>query len=281
MCPSPFAEDSALTDSHTKLSSALTATAMVATLFISAFVVEGKPARGQEVSANSSAASEESKPSSKETATAKDNQHWISLNDHWEPCEFGGDGEITMKDGLIKMEFGQPLTGVRWSGPFEGEEKKASAETKKKQPPVLPRDNYEVRWECRRDRGVDFVCAYTFPVGKEVASLVMGGWGGGVTGISSIDGHDASDNETTMFKAYDDERWYKARVRVEKAQITVWIDEVKMFDVPRKDRKFDIRFEMDPCTPMGIANFECDSQFRNLAIRRLNPAELAKEESDQ
>ncbi|MCC9601949.1 DUF1080 domain-containing protein [Stieleria sp. JC731] len=226
-------------------------------------------------------ASSQSKDSSKDEADSNAKKDWISLNDHWKKCEFGGDGEITIKDGHIRMEFGQPLTGVRWGGPFEGEKDAKPSESQTSDVKALPRNNYEVRWECRRDRGVDFVCAMTFPVGKEVASLVMGGWGGGVTGISSIDGHDASDNETTMFKAYDDERWYKARVRVEDVQITVWIDDIKMFDVPRKDRKFDIRFEMDPCTPLGIANFECDSQFRNIAIRRLKPSELAKEDSDE
>ncbi|WP_143544040.1 family 16 glycoside hydrolase [Rhodopirellula sp. MGV] len=234
---------------------------------------------GQDASAGATAsAAGEPKDSTQTAEKPKDKTEWISLNDHWKSCQFGGDGEVTVKDGLIRLQFGQPLTGVRWTGPFDGEEKKAASDTKV---PVLPRNNYEVRWECRRDRGIDFVCAVTFPVGKEVASFVMGGWGGGVTGLSSIDGHDASDNETTNFKAYDNEQWYKARVRVEDVQITVWIDGIKMFDLPRKDRKFDIRFEMDPCTPLGIANFECDSQIRNVAIRRLDPSELAKEEADE
>ena len=125
------------------------------------------------------------------------------------------------------------------------------------------------------------MCAFTFPVDKGHVSLVMGGWGGGITGISSIDGQDASDNETTMFKAFENDQWYKARVRVEKAKITVWIDGTLMFEQPRADHDFDIRFEMDPCTPLGIANFECDSRVKNIQIRRLHPSELAKPESDE
>ena len=102
----------------------------------------------------------------------------------------------------------------------------------------------------------------------------MGGWGGGITGISSIDGQDASDNDTTMFLAFDNDKWYGARVRVDQEEITVWVDGTELFAQPRKDYDFDIRFEMDPCTPMGIANFECDSQIRNIQIRRLHSSEI-------
>ena len=147
---------------------------------------------------------------------------------------------------------------------------------------ALPRDNYEIRWQCRRNKGFDFLCAFTFPVAEQHASLVMGGWGGGITGISSIDGRDASDNDTTTFLSYDEDTWYSARVRVEKEKITVWIDETMLFDHPRKDHEFDIRFEMDPCTPLGIANFECESLIRKIQVRRLNPPAVSStQKSDE
>ena len=118
------------------------------------------------------------------------------------------------------------------------------------------------------------MCAISFPVSDKQASLVMGGWGGGITGISSIDGRDASDNDTTMFKAFDNDKWYSAKVRVDQKAITVWIDGTELFSHPRKDYDFDIRFEMDPCTPLGIANYECDSQIRKIQIRRLHESEI-------
>ncbi len=208
---------------------------------------------------------------------------WIDLVGQWKACQFGGEGDVTIKDGVIKMEYGDPLTGVVWTGPFEGDEKsgdatgdKTAGKTASKTGP-LPRDNYEIRWECQRTKGFDFLCAFTFPVAKDHVSLVMGGWGGGITGISSIDGQDASDNNTTMFHNYDDNRWYKARVRVDSKKITVWVDEKEMFAHERGDHRFDIRFEMDPCTPMGIANFECNSEIRNIQLRRLKPADESTE----
>lgn len=236
----------------------------------------------QESGTNHSIASEDSgspKPATtKNSSEPAEKTPWISLLGDWKACQFGGDGEITIKDGLIKMEYGDPLTGVKWDGPFEGDPSDGAKASKSK---PLPRDNYELRWECRRDKGFDFLCAFTFPIADQHASLVMGGWGGGITGISSIDGQDASDNDTTMFKNYDDKTWYKARVRVETEKITVWIDGKEMFDQPRKNHQFDIRFEMDPCTPLGIANFECDSQIRKIQIRRLDPAEISSSKKDE
>nr|WP_286178428.1 family 16 glycoside hydrolase [Rhodopirellula sp. JC639] len=204
---------------------------------------------------------------------------WQPLAGHWKACQFGGEGDVTIKDGVIRMEHGDPLTGVVWTGPFDGDSPdKTSGKQSSKTAKPLPRDNYELRWECRRDSGYDFLCAFTFPIADQYVSLVMGGWGGGITGISSIDGRDASDNETTMFMNYEDKRWYSARVRVETTKITVWVDGTELFSHPRKDHEFDIRFEMDPCTPLGIANFECDSQIRNIQLRRLHRSEIASAE---
>ena len=226
----------------------------------------------------------------KETTKPAAKQQWIDLKDHWKQCEFGGDGEVKIKDGVAKLDFGQPITGVRWLGSFEGDKavgsdsndpKLRDAIKAAKKAPKLARDHYEIRWECRRNGGDDFLCAVTMPIGKNYISLVMGGWGGGITGISSIDGYDASDNETTTYKAYDNGTWYKARVRVDAEKITVWIDDVEMFDVPREGHTFDIRFEMEPCTPLGIANFECDSSIRKIQWRALTKAEKEKAERNK
>ena len=215
-------------------------------------------------------------PEKKKSRDKPSKTPWVSLAGRWKACQFGGEGDVTIKGGVIKMEYGDPITGIRWEGPFEGDKEKSDENKTADNPKAqsLPRDNYEIRWECRRDRGYDFMCAFTFPVADKHASLVMGGWGGGITGISSIDGQDASDNDTTMFLAFDNDKWYGARVRVDQEEITVWVDGTELFAQPRKDYDFDIRFEMDPCTPMGIANFECDSQIRNIQIRRLHSSEI-------
>ena len=158
---------------------------------------------------------------------------WTKLTDEWEVCSFGGDGEVTMDEGDITMDYGDPITGVRWEGD-------------------ILRDNYEIELEGQRLDGFDFFCALTFPIAKDHVSLVLGGWGGGTVGISNIDDRDASDNDTTMFRDFKNETWYKVRVRVETDRIAVWVDDTLLFDHLRKDHTFDIRYEMDPCTPLSL-----------------------------
>ena len=176
---------------------------------------------------------------------------WKPLADSWQVCRFGGEGPVKIEDGLITLGYGDPMTGVRWGGEF-------------------PREGYELRLEARRTEGFDFFCGTTFPVGeKGKCSLILGGWGGGVVGLSSIDGQDAANNATTQFKTFDNDRWYKIRIRVGPEKIRCWIDGNLWVDQPRGDREFDIRYEMDPTVPMGFANYQCRSEIRKIEFRRL------------
>ncbi|MEM9369477.1 MAG: family 16 glycoside hydrolase [Planctomycetota bacterium] len=190
---------------------------------------------------------------------------WVPMRGKWDIARFGGEGPTEIDDNLIKLGFGDPLTGVRWTGDF-------------------PTDNFEIRLQARRTDGFDFFVALTFPVGmtttrslssrkQPCVSFVLGGWGGGVTGISSIDGQDASSNETTVFDGYDNDRWYKVRVRVDDQKIMAWVDDEETVDVDRENKKFDIRAEMDPTLPVGIANFQCYSEIRGIEYRRLTEIE--------
>ena len=72
--------------------------------------------------------------------------------------------------------------------------------------------------------GIDFFCGLTFPVADSHASFIVGGWGGTVVGISSIDGMDASENATTKYVKFQLKRWYKIRIRVTPTSIQAWID---------------------------------------------------------
>ncbi|KLU06206.1 putative signal peptide and transmembrane protein [Rhodopirellula islandica] len=213
--------------------------------------------------------------------TAKSQFKWRPLAGKWDEAHFGGDGGITRENWkktaqddsaklpatgeLFRLGMGDPLTGIRWTGDF-------------------PLENYELRLQARRTDGFDFFAAVTFPVGKEHCSFVLGGWGGGVVGISSIDGNDASSNETTGYKDFENKHWYNIRIRVDKETVTTWIDDSEWSNVNRSEHTFDIRIEMDPCLPLGIANFQCESEIRGLEIRRLDdqsPAEKPESPSEE
>ena len=110
--------------------------------------------------------------------------------------DFDGHGEVAIKDGELVLNMGRPMTGVKWAGQ------------------ELLRTNYEITFQARRIEGSDFFCGMTFPVEKSHCSLILGGWGGSLTGLSSLDGFDASENETTGSMVFKDGQWYKIRLRV-------------------------------------------------------------------
>ena len=62
--------------------------------------------------------------------------------------------------------------------------------------------------------GNDFFASLTFPVGDSFCTWVTGGWGGDIVGLSSLDGWDASDNETRTYFDFEKGRWYAFRLQV-------------------------------------------------------------------
>ncbi|MEM6691808.1 MAG: family 16 glycoside hydrolase [Planctomycetota bacterium] len=193
---------------------------------------------------------------------------WLPLTD-WRPVQFGGEGEVTQKTAngelLIELDYGDPLTGVV----IDWEDAKLSA---------LPRNNYELELLTRRTDGFDFFCALTFPIDKACVSLVLGGWGGSVTGISSINYMDASENATTLYRQYENDKWYRVRVRVDDFGIRCFVDDEDVVDVMREAdpsmQMFDVRPEVELCKPIGMANFQTTAEFKGIRIRRLKKDEI-------
>jgi len=183
---------------------------------------------------------------------------WKSLFDGktlagWMPTDFAGRGEVKVKEGKIILESGS-MTGITWTN--------ADA---------LPRMNYEMSLEAMRVEGSDFFCGLTFPVGKDPCSLIVGGWGGGVVGLSSIDSQDAANNETTRYMNFQTGRWYHIRLRVSETKIEAWIDADKVVDLTTTDRTISIRLEVEESKPLGIATWATAAALRNLQLRRLKP----------
>jgi hypothetical protein len=180
---------------------------------------------------------------------------WRSLFDgvslgEWEETAFGGEGLVRVKDGTIILEFGEPLTGITWRGP-------------------LTRMDYEVRLEAQRLAGNDFFCGLTFPVGESACSLILGGWGGSVVGLSNLDGQDASENETTQRIGFDKGRWYAVRVRVTASRIQAWLDDHRIIDVDTAGRKIGVRPEVDASRPLGVAAYRTRAAVRRIEMRDL------------
>jgi len=184
---------------------------------------------------------------------------WQSLFDGnalglWKETDFGGTDEVSVQDGQIILKMGAAeLSGVTWTG-------------------AVPRLNYEIELQAQRVTGEDFFCGLTFPYGKDCCSLIVGGWGGELIGISSLDDLDASENETTVFRTFETGRWYTIRVRVTEARLQAWIDDQQVVDVQPGERKVSVRAEIEPSQPLGIAAWHTKAALRNIRMRAISPA---------
>ena len=181
---------------------------------------------------------------------------WTSLFDgqtlgSWKSTPFDGEGAVRVEGGNIILEPGSPLTGITWAG---GD---------------LPRQDYEVRLEAMKLDGGDFFCGLTFPVGPSTCSFIAGGWGGGVVGLSSLDGHDAANNETSRHLDFEKNRWYRVRVRVTEGAIEAWIDDQQVVDADTTGRKISVRIEVEPSKPLGVASFVTRAALRGIEVRKL------------
>lgn len=172
----------------------------------------------------------------------------------WEIPSFGGEGDVSVQSGVIMLPEGDPVTAISLVESYD-----------------LPTANYEVTVEAKRIEGSDFFATVTFPVKDAFCSLVVGGWGGNLVGLSSIDGLDASENETRRLIEFDDDRWYRIRIRVRKENISAWIDDEQVVDQNTKGKKISLRGDsMIPCRPLGIASFITTAAIRKIELTRLS-----------
>lgn len=182
----------------------------------------------------------------------------------WAQSEFEMGGAVKVQApfrdgaGAIVIEKGTTLSGITWT-----------------RGAVLPKTNYEISLEVMRLAGDDFFCGLTFPVGKESCSFIVGGWGGAIVGISNVDYSDASDNETTHAMYFDDNRWYRIRVRVTPRKLEAWIDNEQMVDLELKGHGLTLRpGDIQKSLPLGIATYMTTAAVRDIRLKRLSDVPL-------
>jgi len=168
----------------------------------------------------------------------------------WEVTEFGPRGPVSVSGDQIVIGMGDGCTGITWKKAF-------------------PRNDYELTLEAKRVAGTDFFCGITFPVDKSPCSLIIGGWGGGTVGLSSINGKDASENETTTMRNFEMNRWYHIRLLVSENSIKAWIDSENVVDFSIGDKKLSIRPEVELSKPFGIATWQTTGALRNIRLKRI------------
>ena len=214
---------------------------LLITLLISGGCSDGKPIRN--------------KPATVIVNSAKTDSSWL-FNGHslegWEITNFGPQGPVNVSGDQIILGMGDGCTGITWKGSF-------------------PESGYEVSLDAKRVAGTDFFCGITFPVGKSFCSFIVGGWGGATVGLSSIDGKDAAENETTSIRNFEKEKWYHIRVVVSDDSIKSWIDSTKVVDFKIDNKRLSIRPEVNLSRPFGIASWNTTAALRNIRLQKKKP----------
>lgn len=177
--------------------------------------------------------------------------------DGWQVIEqtvYKKHGEVSVQEGVIRMKAGTPGTGIVLDG-------------------EPPRMNYEIRLQARRIEGSDFFCGLTFPVNEQYCTLILGGWGGGATGLSNVDNLAAIENLTSDFHEFEQEKWYSVRLRVTPEKIQAWIDEEVIADIETSEHEYAIWWEQEPARPLGIATWYTSAEFKEITLERLEANE--------
>ncbi|MEO7652213.1 MAG: DUF1080 domain-containing protein [Bryobacteraceae bacterium] len=188
--------------------------------------------------------------------TTAEASEWRSLFDGksiqgWRETPFTGHGSVQVEKGMIVLGAGMPMTGVTWTGSF-------------------PHSNYEIRFEAVRLKGNDFFASLTFPVGDSFCTWVLGGWGGDIVGLSSIDGWDASDNETRAYFNFENDRSYALHLEVRDGRIIASIDGQPLINVDITGRSLGLRRgEIKLSAPFGFASYATSGGLRKIEYRLL------------
>ncbi len=188
----------------------------------------------------------------------EDSANTITLFDgsslsNWKATDFAGKGEISIdENGSLFLEMGAELSGIHWAGN------------------PLPKQDYEISLQAKRTMGSDFFCGLTFPYKESHATLILGGWGGSLIGISSIDDFDASENETGDAFIFEENQWYDIRLRVTGSEFTVWIDNEEVIDCEVEGRRVGMRIgEIEMSVPLGLCTFATSAKIREVKMRIL------------
>ena len=173
--------------------------------------------------------------------------------DGWVESDFYGQKDVRIENDRVVLTKGTDMTGITWAK-------------------AIPQIDYEVSLQAMRVAGYDFFCGLTFPVEEDYCSLILGGWGGSVTGLSSLDGADASENDTTGWRQFKERRWYRVRLLVTEDRIAAWLDAEEIVDAAISEREVSTRIECEPSKPFGIATWCTTGAIRDIRIRRLDTA---------
>lgn len=195
------------------------------------------------------------------TPAEKPVSRWALLSpDHaaaWQAAGIPEQGQASVKEDQLTLGTGRPMTGAKFTT---------------WQSAGLPGTSYSISYEARRIEGNDIFGMVTFPVSSHDshATFVLGGWGGTVTGISSISYSDANENSTRGEQRFENHRWYHIRIEVRPEDLRAWVDGRIVVNASIKGKKVTLRpGDVDHCLPFGFATWNTTAEVRHIVIETL------------
>ncbi len=170
----------------------------------------------------------------------------------WKAGVFGEFAEFERVEDGVVIPQGVPLAGLTYQGA----------------PPAPP---FEAEFDVTKEYGADFFLAVTFPVRGEHLTLVLGGWGGVVCGLSCLDGEDASGNDTRTLRNFPDGTRYRVSLSVTDDRVQVGLDGEPLIDADLTGRELELRPEVDPSVPFGVATFATQTVLHGVKVRQVGP----------
>jgi len=172
--------------------------------------------------------------------------------DGWEKVPYWGGGTPYVENAklILPMATIGLMTGIRWVGDS------------------LPTINYVIQYEARRVQGDDIFAALTFPYDDTFASIIFGGWGGIINGLSSVDGYDASENETTQLYSLLNNDWHQVQLRVTTDSIKAFVGYETIVDIATAGKHIHLRDEtLD--TGLTFWSYSSTGEIRNIRIKEI------------
>ena len=171
----------------------------------------------------------------------------------WEPVRYAGEAQPIIKNGVLTLPTSiySSMTGINIVNEH-----------------LFPVVDYAIYYEARRIEGEDIFGGLSFPYKNSYATLVIGGWGGRICGLSCIDGKCALDNETTKFIDFENDVWYSVCLRVTKDSIHAVLDDITIVQLATAGRNIHLRGgTLAPS--LTFFTFMSSGQFRNMRMKRL------------
>lgn len=165
----------------------------------------------------------------------------------WETGVFGNPDDFELTDTGIVIPQTSTLAGMTYRGG----------------PPVTP---YRLHVDVTKRYGDDFFLGLTFPVRDSYLTLVLGGWGGGVSGLSCIDGEDASDNATKHVEYFPNGKRQTVVVDVADERVVARIDGRVLVDADLRGKELGLRTEVLASRPLGVATFATSSLIHRIVV---------------